>query len=73
MSMESPYPRIIEILESEVASTEPKDAVRTLQSQFGTITYSIIEEVRNWINIPDLEQRLHSDRDIDTGLVRRVC
>jgi hypothetical protein len=70
--MESPYLRIIELLESEVASIEPKEAVETLHPEIESLTYSILGEVKDWINIPDLEQRLHSHRDIDTGLVRKV-
>jgi hypothetical protein len=70
--MESPYLRIIELLESEVAGIEPKEAVETLHPELESLTYSILGEVKDWINIPDLEQRLHSHRDIDTGPLRKL-
>jgi hypothetical protein len=70
--MDSPYLRIIELLESEVAAIEPKEAVKTLRPELESLTYSILGEVKDWINIPDLEQRLHTHRDIDTGSLGKL-
>lgn len=70
--MESPCLRIIELLESEVASIEPKEAVETLHPELESLAYSILGEVKDWINIPELEQRLHCHRDIDTRPLRKL-